>query len=113
MSMSIFSWFKGKYGVRGKAISLYRSGMTKAHRHDHQGAIRDYTAAISLPDIPPDLRAMALYNRALVYSATKDDLKAVDDLRVVLAMRQTPPDVREEAKRKLVRMDRRSSAGNA
>jgi hypothetical protein len=109
--MSIFSWLKDRFGVRGKAISLYRRGMIKAHQHDHQGAIHDYTVAIQLPDIPPDLRAMALYNRALVYAATKDEHKAIDDLKVVLAMRQTPPDVRDEAKRKLVRMDRKSSAG--
>jgi hypothetical protein len=83
--------------------------MSKAILHDHQGAIADYTAAIDSPDAPPDVRAMALYNRAIVYVAVNNDSQAINDLRAALGMREAPANVRTEAKRKLVRMDRRST----
>jgi hypothetical protein len=107
--MRFYTWLKDRCGARGKATSLYRRGMVKAHHHDHQGAIRDYSMAIKMPETPGDLKAMALFNRALVYAAAKDELRAIDDLKVLLAMRETPPDVRTEAKRKLARMDRRTN----
>jgi hypothetical protein len=92
---------------------IYKRGMRKAHHHDHPGAILDYTSAIQMPDIPSDLKAMALFNRAMVYAASNEESKAISDLRMLIAMRETPSEVRTEAKRKLARMDRRSTASNA
>jgi hypothetical protein len=62
-----------------------------------------------MPNVPPDVKAMALYNRALMYAADGDDQKATDDLKMVLTMPKAPADVRTEATRKLERMRRESS----
>ncbi len=45
------------------AMSLYKRGMAKAKKHDHEGAIANYSAAIDMSDAPPDVKAMALYVR--------------------------------------------------
>jgi hypothetical protein len=99
--MALISRFTG----RGRALWRYRRGMTKARRHDHQGAINDYSAAIEMPDAPPDVKAMAYYNRALARLA-EDDPQAADDLNQVLTMKETQPSVRTEARRKLLRIQR-------
>jgi hypothetical protein len=90
-------------------LLLYRRGMVRAKKHDHQGAIDDYTATIAIPNAPPDVNAMALYNRALVYAAVEDNLKAIEDLNLVLAAAKAPTDVKTEARRKLERMKRQTS----
>jgi hypothetical protein len=92
----------------GKALSLYKRGMAKAKQHDHQGAIDDYTTAISMPDTTANVKAMALYNRAMVYAAIGEKAKATDDLNVVLSMPEDLSEIKGEATRKLVRMERRS-----
>jgi hypothetical protein len=46
------------------ALSHYRAGMAKANQRNYAGAIADYSAAIQVPDVPPDMKAMAIYNRA-------------------------------------------------
>lgn len=97
-------WFSG----RGKALSRYRRGMERAKRHDHAGAIDDYTATINMPQVPQDVKAMALFNRALILASDGDNPLARNDLNQVLAMAETPADVRTEARRKLVRMERQS-----
>ncbi len=105
--MRILHWLHGHLSTRGKGLSLYRRGMQRAVSHDNQGAIEDYTATISLADIPSDLKAMALFNRALVYSAAGENDKATVDLQVVLAMAEPLVNVKCEARRKLGRMQRR------
>jgi len=113
--MSLLKWLKSLFTGRGKALLLYRRGMARAKKHDHQGAIDDYTALIDMPNTPPDVKAMALYNRALVYSADAADennSKAIKDLNMVLATAKAPTDVKTEARRKLERMKRQSSKTN-
>ena len=90
------------------AMSLYKRGMAKAKKHDQDGAIDDYSAAIDMSDAPPDVKAMALYNRALVHAATRDNIKAIDDLKMLLAMAAIPTNVRAAADEKLKRIERRS-----
>ena len=61
--MSFATWLTSCFSRRGKALSLYRTGMAKAEKRDYEGAIADYSAAIELAKIPADVKAMALYNR--------------------------------------------------
>ena len=67
--MAAMRWFTELLSRRGKSLSLYRAGMAKAKKRDFAGAIADYSAAIELPDVPADVKAMVFYNRALAYSA--------------------------------------------
>ena len=110
--MNVFSWLTDHFTNRGKALSLYKRGMVKAKRHDHQGAIDNYTAAIDIPDSPSDVKAMALYNRALVYAAAREGPKATDDLNVVLAMDEALVNIKTMARQKLAKMESRSSKSN-
>ena len=82
--------------------------MAKAKRHDHEGALDDYTTAISMPDTPSDVRAMALYKRALLHVANGDFTRGVDDLDKVLAMDEAPVNVKRRARQKLARREARS-----
>ena len=91
---------------------LYKRGMAKAKKDDHQGAINDYTTMIGIPGAPADLMAMALYNRALVYLTTGDDRKGEGDLDAVLAMNEAGVNVKTMARQKLARMESRSSKRN-
>ena len=79
-------------------------------KRDHQGAIDDYTRAIGIPEAPADVKAMALYNRALVFAAARQQPQATEDLDTILATQGALPIVKTEARRLLVRMQRRSSA---
>ena len=98
--MSFTSWVRGRISHRGKALSLYRSGMAKARRHDYDGAIADYSAAIQARNIPKDVKAMAIYNRALAYSAIHDDVKATEDLAAVLKMPGLPSNIKTYAQQR-------------
>ena len=114
--MNILKWLKSLFNGRGKALLLYRRGMARAKKHDHQGAIDDYSALIDMPNTPPDVKAMALYNRALVYSADAVDegnSKAIKDLNMVLSTANAPADVKTEARRKLERMKRHADKTDA
>jgi tetratricopeptide (TPR) repeat protein len=106
--MGLRRWWNSLFTDRGKALSLYRRGMGRANEHDHDGAIRDYTAAIEMQAVPPDVKAMTLYNRALAYAAAGDDAKASGDLQAVLALAEAPADVKTACRQKLERMRRRS-----
>jgi regulator of sirC expression with transglutaminase-like and TPR domain len=106
--MNIYHWLTDRFSPRGKALSLYQRGMARARKHDHQGAIADYTATIDIPATPPDVRAMALYNRALVYDAVDEESLAIEDLNLILTMPAAHANVKTEAKRKLVRIERRA-----
>ncbi len=107
--MNILEWLRRRFSGRGQALSLYRRGVKRAKRQDHSGALDDYSATINLPQVSPDVKAMALFNRALVLAADGDQALARDDLHRVLAMAGTPTEVRIEARRKLVRMERQTS----
>ena len=108
LKMNIFNWLTGHFSNHGKTLWLYKRGMARAKKHDHQGAIDDYTAAIGMPDTPADLKAMVLYNCALAHVATGDDRNGVDALEAVLAMDEALVNVKTMARQKLVRMESRS-----
>jgi len=110
--MNLFHWLTGHFTNRGKALSVYKRGMVRAKKHDHQGAIDDYTTAIFIHDTPADVKAMALYNRALVYAATEEGPKATEDLKMLLAMDQARVNVKAMARQKLARMETRSRKSN-
>lgn len=111
--MNVRNWLANCFSGRGKATGLYKRGMRKAKKHDHQGAIEDYTELIGMPGTPPDLMAMVLYNRALVYVASGDDRKGADDLGAVLGMNETLVNVKTMARRQLARIHSRPSQRNA
>ena len=106
--MNIGHWLSGWFSTRGKSLSHYRKGKARATRHDHQGAISGYTAAINVPDAPSDVKAMALYNRAMVHVATGDEASGIGDLNAVLAMTELLVNVKTMARQKLARMESRS-----
>lgn len=105
--MSLTTWVKSFLSQRGKALSLYQSGMAKANKRDYGAAIADYSAAIQTPKIPADVRAMAIYNRALAYSAIHEDEKAAEDLGSVLQMPGLPENIRTAAEQRRERIRRR------
>ena len=109
--MSFTTWVKSCFSHRGKALSLYRSGMAKANKHDYDGAITDYSAAIQAPNTPTDVKSMALYNRALAYSAIHDDEKSVEDLTAVLEMPGLAKNIKTEAQERRERIRRRDERG--
>ena len=111
--MRFTSWVKGLFSPRGKAISLYRSGMAKATKHNFHGAIADYTAATQEPHFPLDVKAMAIYNRALAYSAIHDDAKAIEDLESVLEMPGLPANIKAFAEERRQRIRQRCEKGAA
>ncbi|OHB66284.1 MAG: hypothetical protein A2V70_12410 [Planctomycetes bacterium RBG_13_63_9] len=108
--MSFITWVKSRFSHRGKALSLYRSGMAKANTHDYDAAIADYSAAIRAPNIPTDVKAMALYNRALAYSAIHEDEKSAEDLTAVLEMPGLRKNIRTEAQERRERIRRRNES---
>ena len=110
--MNAFNWLTDHFSNRGKALSLYKRGMTKAKKHDHRGAIDDYTTTIGMPDAPPNVKAMVLYNRALVYVATGEFRKGADDLDAVIAMDEAPVSVKASARQKLAKREIRSRKSN-
>lgn len=105
-AMRLWSWLKGCYSTRGKALSHYRHGILLARKHDHPRAIDEYTAVIDMANAPRDVRAMALYNRALVHAASQHEAQAADDLRAVLAGDESPTNVKSAARQKLLRLSR-------
>ncbi len=106
--MNVFNWLSRSAWRRSRALGLYRQGMAKANKHNHLGAIEDYTSALRMRDVPPDVIAMVLYNRALVYVATGDDSNGTRDLESVLAMEESLNNIKSMAKQKLIRMKTRS-----
>jgi hypothetical protein len=96
--MSFTSWVKSCFSHRGKALSLYRSGMTKANQRDYDGAIADYSAAIEAPQIPTDVKATAIH----------EDAKAAEDLAAVLEMPGLPENITTAAQQRRERVRRRS-----
>ena len=106
--MRMLEWLRNGLSVRYRSLWTYRRGMSRATRHDHQGALEDYTTVIESNETPSELKAMALYSRALVHSAQTQDGLASKDLEEVLNMTDAKEAVKTEAKRKIVRMQRAS-----
>ena len=109
--MNPFHWLFGGRSVRSSVLSMYKRGLAKAEKHDRQGALEAYTAAIELQDAPEDVRAMALYNRALVFAAAGETTKAVADLQALLAIPVPLREIKSAARRRLDRMHRQHDAG--
>jgi hypothetical protein len=109
--VSFTNWVKSFLSHRGKAISLYRSGMAKANKHDYDGAIADYSVAIQVSNIPTDVKAMALYNRALSYSAIHEDERAAEDLAAMLEMPGLPESIKTRAQERRERIQQREKRG--
>ena len=107
--MIVINWLTSHFSNRGKALSLYKRAMRKAKKHDHQGAIDDYTTTIGLPHTPADVKAMVLFNRELLHVATGDNAQGVVDLDAVLAMDGARVNVKTMARQKLARIESRSS----
>jgi hypothetical protein len=106
--MGFFNSLIGHGSGRSKAMTMYKRGMAKAKKHDFEGAIDDYSAAIDISGAPSDVIAMAMYNRALVHAAAKNSPKAIDDLNEVLGMADLPASIKSAADEKLKRINRRS-----
>jgi hypothetical protein len=106
--MTIFQWLASRFSKRDSALSLYKRGMVRARKHDHQGAIDDYSAAIAMPNTPAEMKAMILFNRGLVRVAAGDEPQGTEDLNVVLNMDDASKHVRMMARQKLARMHTRS-----
>jgi hypothetical protein len=95
---------------RREALSLYRLGIARADKDDPTGAMKAYSSAIELPNVPEDIRAMALYNRALLFAAVEKPEKALADLNTVMKMPTAPHDVKQAARRRLERLQHRQDA---
>ena len=89
---------------RGRARWRYKRGMARAKKHNHEGAIDDYTTVIDIVETPADLRAMALYRRALLHVASGNDAQSVDDLNRLLAMDELLVNTKTMARQKLATM---------
>lgn len=107
MMMNLFDWIVGCFSTRRKSLGIYRRGISKAKRRQHDAAIEHYTTVIGIPGVPEDVKAMSLFNRALAY-VTVDDRRGVEDLNTVLAMPGAPTHIKTEAVRKLARMQQRA-----
>jgi hypothetical protein len=105
--MNVLRWLADLFSNRGAALSLYKRGMRKAKRRDHEGAIDDYTAAIGVQGVAVDVKAMVLYNRALAHGANGETPKAVEDLDAILALDDVPVNVRTMARQRLFRLESR------
>lgn len=106
--MSVLQWIASCFSKEDKATSLYKRGMAKANKHDHQGAIEDYSRALTAPDLSPKLSAMIRYNRGLVYVASGMAKEGADDLNDVIGLESTALNVKSAALRKLARIKSRS-----
>ena len=111
--MGIFNWLTSLVSRRNKGMSLYRSGMDKARKHDYLGAISDYSAAIEKGGVPTDVKGMAMYNRALAYAAVGDDAKAASDLAAMLNLPGLPESITTQARQRRERIRRRMEKGAA
>ena len=106
--MGISDWFRQVFSGKPSAMSFYKSGIKKAEKRDHVGAIADYTAAIEFPNADDQEKAMALFNRAVVLHAMREHDRAIEDLNVVLKMHGAHADIKSAASRKLDRIKRRT-----
>ena len=109
--MGLMDFFKGS--PKSQAMTLYKSGMSKADKRDPEGAIQDYTEAIKVSGCPEEIKAMATYNRGVAYAATGEEEKGMDDLNAVIRMDGAEKKVKEMASQKLKRMEKRRARRSA
>lgn len=102
--MKLWSWLQERFTAQGQTVARYKSGMRRARRHDHSGAIADYDEVIGMVHATAELKSMARYNRALVHAAAGDAKLATSELTAVIAQAETPINVRTAARQKLVRL---------
>ncbi len=103
--MRAFDWLGLRFGRQESATSLFERGAARERKHNHQGAIDDYTAIIGMTNAPSDLIAMAFYNRALVRVAGGDEPNGVHDFGMVLAMDEALVNVKTMARHWLAGME--------
>lgn len=107
--MATSNWFGRMFKKKpATSMELYKSGMQKAEAGDPEGAIEDYTAAISMEGVTDEERAMALYNRAAVFHSMQRNEEAIKDLDAVLAMKGISKRVAAAALSKRERIMRRT-----
>ncbi|PQO46820.1 hypothetical protein [Blastopirellula marina] len=111
--MNAIAWITNCFSKTDRATALYKRGMAKAKKRDHQGAIADYSAALDAPDGPTSLKGMILYNRGIVYVAAGMAKNGADDLNAVLAISDVQADVKVAAQRKLAKIESRTSRRHA
>jgi tetratricopeptide (TPR) repeat protein len=71
-------------------FSSFNAGIVAHNNADATGIIREFTAALNAPDLPPQLRSTAFLDRAEGYAAAKDYEHALADYAACLAL--TPDD---------------------
>ncbi|MCH2182428.1 MAG: tetratricopeptide repeat protein [Mariniblastus sp.] len=107
--MGLSNWFKNVVPNKKTApLDHYKSGIHKAEKKDHQGAIEAYSRAIEHPATDDSLKSMALYNRALVLHVEDQNDEAVADLQKVIKMHGAHTKVKTAAKSKLNRINKRT-----
>ena len=111
--MNVFRWLFSWRSVRSEAMHSYRLGLTQDKKGDADGAIAAYSSAISLDNVPDDVKAMALYNRALLFDAQGNHSKAAADLNAIMVMPTSVRGVTDAARRRLERLQRRQDAATA
>ncbi len=105
--MNLYDWIVGCVSTRQKSLGIYKRGISKARRRQHNAAIENYTTVIGIPGVPEDVKAMSLFNRALAYVSVGDS-RGTEDLNMVLGMPGAPAQIKLEAMRKLARMQHRA-----
>lgn len=115
--MNVFGWVAGLFSSRQRGLAIYKRGIARAQRRNHQGAIKDYTTAIGMPSSSAEFRAIVLYNRALVYVVSGEVERGIVDLEALLAIDEAAVNVKSMARQKLARIaarvenDKRSGWG--
>jgi hypothetical protein len=108
--MNLFTRWLWPRSIRSEMLSLYRKGMACAEKHDSQGAMSAYTAAIEHVEASEDVKAMALYNRALLFAAEGKTDQALADLTAVMDMPVPLHEIKLAARRRLERLKHRLAA---
>jgi hypothetical protein len=111
--MRLAQWLFGWRSSRSVAKHHYRLGLARDKKGDPDGAMDAYSAAISLDNVPDDVKAMALYNRALLFAARGDRSKAAADLNAIMAMTTSVRGVTDAARRRLERLQHRQDAADS
>lgn len=106
--MNPIQWIKSYFDKDDPATMYYKRGMRKAQKHEHAGAIEDYTNALKAEDIVPEMKAMILYNRGLVLVASGKGREGAEDLNAVIEMDAAAENVKRAAHRKLARIQSRT-----
>ena len=69
--MSVWDWLCCCCSNRGRARWRFKRGMARAKKHNHEGAIDDYTMVIDIVETPAELRNGSLSSCAAVCGVWK------------------------------------------